>query len=370
MAHDVGEDSITVGQLQYHGLTLLRQPGRARVTKRRAMVDEADVEVVYEFVDGLVLRIGLHFADEDDEFGEHHVTSNVFPAGGVPSSIETGSTAYFKRRDPTQAASFETYLQWLRGHVARYLKRSLPPSFSSLEAEDLPEWVHARTADALSMEPNDIILFFAPRQDQSAAEREGIVAYRLDPDGEYVATDALKAVVASEKHPFSGAPLNRKTTRLTRVASVVSLESLQTSLPNSISAADAPLIPTWPSAATENGLVLSMQRGDIVLFFARPAAGAMPEQINEDQGIVVYRRDEAQGTYMATDALRDLFEKGQNPFTRAPIDRDLIRLRIVTSSPPDSGAAPAAKRARLERRRSRHRRPRSSRPTTTHRRRR
>ena len=256
---------------------------------------------------------------------------------------------------------YEQYKAWLRAQLTRYLQCELPASISPLDVGDIPWWRDAETEEGLPLVAHDIVLFFADRNADSSPREQCIVAYKQTGDG-WVATDALKSVLAAGKNPFTQAPLDRQRTRLHHVHSVVKRKTgadmvryLQTSLPPSIQAVDAGGLPEWSSGETENGLLMPMAAGDIVLFFADRTGNT--ERMHDDQGIVAYTMEAGSGVYKATSALTNTLATKQNPFTRAPLQANDIRLRRVVVSPNEegggAGGGPASKRIRLERRQRR-----------------
>lgn len=335
-----------------------------------------------------VLRDGYHAEeesngeDDDNNYdrGEpHSLEMSLRPAigNGFPAQI-TGFTVKFPISSPAETAQFEKCKKWLRSRLVGYLQRSLKHDLDRHSAQDIPEWHDAKTSEGLSMEPEDIVLFFedvpAGAGAAAATRQQGIVAYRVDEMGMYNSTDALERLITDGQNPFTHAAVDREKTRLVRVVSVAPVapvnrsaadwvRHLQTKLPAAISPAEAANLPPWSGAATENGLLMPMAPGDIVLFFARPATATTPERIFEDQGIVAYRARD--GTYVASDALKNTLTTRENPFTRAPLDRSLIRLRRVVAQEAEEAEEAAesaegghsAKRARhVERRRSVRRR--------------
>ena len=332
-----------------------------------------DDEVEYEVTStgmSTNYRLGT-WESEHDSVSRHHViitvsdnrltvwrhavidgSENLEGAEGWAAAVSHSSHIMFKVGEEDHR--FEQYKAWLRSQMTSYLQCELPPSIQPREIVDLPKWSDAQTEDGLSMVAGDVVLFFAD------GDKQGIVAYKRTGDN-WVPTDALKSVLAAGKNPFTQAPLNRKSTRLRYVVSVKPkpgadmVRYLQTSLPPSIQAVDAGSLPEWSSGETENGLLMPMAAGDIVLFFADRTGNT--ERMHDDQGIVAYTMEAGSGVYKATSALTNTLATKQNPFTRAPLQANDIRLRRVVVSPNEegggAGGGPASKRIRLERRQRR-----------------
>ena len=130
-------------------------------------------------------------------------------------------------------------------------------------------------------------------------------------------------------------------------------EYLERALPPSIRAVAAEDIPEFLTQASENGLVMAMGEGDIVLSFVRPPqqqdkpsgrypyVSRKPDALFEDQMIVAYRRNG--DVYEATDSLKHMLQENKNFFTRQPLVRANVRLRrVVRSGGAGEGSAGAA----------------------------
>ena len=113
---------------------------------------------------------------------------------------------------------------------------------------------------------------------------------------------------------------------------------LEKALPPRITAVEAEDIPELVTQDEENGLLASMEAGDIALSFARPDQSRpddqqgrrRPDAVYENQIIVAYRRKG--DVYEATDHLKYMLREGKNFFTNGPLVRANVRLRRVVRS--------------------------------------